>query len=92
MQTSQIPLRVDGSQTTFTPMRQVLNDIEAGKVTDELKRRGISPKQRLRVVVESVETESPSITAMNAAGGGFDWLAEEPDLYSDADLVERLRP
>jgi hypothetical protein len=28
---------------------------------------------------------------MNAAGRGFDWLADEPDLYSDADLVERFR-
>jgi hypothetical protein len=31
------------------------------------------------------------MTAINAAGGAFDWLAEEPDLYSDADLVERFR-
>jgi hypothetical protein len=72
-------------------VKQILNDIEAGKVTDELRRRGIPPRQRLRVVVESIETEEPSLTAMNAAGGAFDWLAEEPDLYSDADLVERLR-
>jgi len=68
-----------------------LNDIEAGKLADELRRRGIAPAQRLRVVIESIETEEPSITAMNAAGGAFDWLAEEPDLYGDADLVERFR-
>jgi len=68
-------------------MRQILNDIEAGKVTDELSRRGIPSGQRLRVVVESIEPDEPSITAMNAAGGAFDWLAAEPDLYSDADLV-----
>jgi len=73
-------------------MRQVLNDIEAGKVTDELKRRGIAPRQRLRVVIESIDEEAPSITAMNAAGKGFDWLADEPDLYGDGDLVERYRP
>jgi hypothetical protein len=72
-------------------MRQILNDIEAGKVTDELRRRGIPPRQRLRVVVESIDTDEPSLTAINAAGGAFDWLAEEPDLYSDADLVERFR-
>lgn len=72
-------------------MRQILNDIEAGKVTDELRRRGVPPSQRLRVVVESIETEEPSLTAMNAAGRAFDWLAEEPDLYTDADLVERFR-
>src|ERR1700730_15061452 len=67
-----------------------LNDIEAGKVSDELRRRGIPLRQRLRVVVESIDAEEPSVTAMTAAGGAFDWLAEEPDLYSDADLVERF--
>lgn len=77
--------------TKFSLMRQVLNDIEAGKVTDELRRRGIPARQRLRVVVESIEAEEPSLTAINAAGGAFDWLAEEPDLYSDADLVERFQ-
>jgi hypothetical protein len=39
-------------------MRQILNDIEAGKVTEELRRRGIPARQRLRVVIESIETES----------------------------------
>jgi hypothetical protein len=72
-------------------VRQILNDIEAGKVTDELRRRGIAPAQRLRVVAESIEAEEPSVTAINATGGAFDWLAEEPELYSDADLVERFR-
>jgi hypothetical protein len=42
-------------------MRQVLNDIEAGKISDELRRRGISPAQRLRVVVESLEVDSPQL-------------------------------
>ncbi len=72
-------------------MRQVLSNIQAGKVTEELRRRGIPSEQRLRVVVESVEEEALPITAMNEAGGAFRWLEEEPDLYSDADLVERYR-
>ena len=72
-------------------MIQVLNDIELGKLTEELRKRGISPDQRLRVVVESIEKNDLSITAINAAGGAFDWLAGEPDLYSDADLIERFR-
>lgn len=67
-------------------MRRVLNNIEAGKVTDELRRHPAG--QRLRMVVESIQTEEPSLTAMNAVSGAFDWLAEEPDLYSYADLVE----
>jgi hypothetical protein len=72
-------------------MRQVLNDIEAGDLAEELRRRGIRPSQRLRVVVESIEDDELPMTAINAAGGAFDWLAEEPDLYSDADLAERYR-
>jgi hypothetical protein len=87
----QIPLPPDMRATRFSVMRQILDDVEAGKVTEELRRRGIPSAQRLRVVAESIEPEEPSITAANAEGGAFDWLAEEPDLYSDADLVERFR-
>jgi hypothetical protein len=72
-------------------MRQVLTNIEAGKLTEELKRRGIPSYQRLRVVVESLEDDPLPITAINAAGGAFAWLAEEPEIYSDADLVEHYR-
>jgi hypothetical protein len=72
-------------------MRQVLSDVQAGKLTEELRRRGIPPEQRLRVVIESLGEDSLPITAINAAGGAFGWLGEEPDLYSDADLVERYR-
>jgi hypothetical protein len=72
-------------------MRQILNDIEAGRLTEELRRRGIPPEKRLRVVVESLDDDELPMTAMNAEGGAFDWLADEPDLYSDDDLVERYR-
>ena len=72
-------------------MRQVMNDIEAGKLAEELHRRGIAPGQRIRVVVESIEDSNLPITAINASGGAFEWLNEEPDLYSDADLAERYR-
>ena len=92
MQFRAIPLPPHLCEATFTVMRQVLNDIEAGKVSDELRRRGVPPAQRLRVVVESIDDIGPYLTAINAAAGAFDWLAEEPELYSDADLVERFRP
>lgn len=72
-------------------MRQILSDIEAGKLSEELKRRGVAPTQRVRAVVESVEQDPLPITGINAAGGAFDWLVDEPELYSDADLVERYR-
>ncbi len=72
-------------------MKQIIRDIEAGKLSDELKRRGIPADQRLYVVVESADDESPPMTRINKAGGAFDWLADEPDLYSGGDLVERYR-
>ncbi|HWK44237.1 MAG TPA: hypothetical protein VNT30_05940 [Stellaceae bacterium] len=74
-------------------MRTTIDRIEAGKLlpADELARLGLTPRRLLRVVLETVDTEDDeiSITAMNAHGGAFAHLAEEPDLYSDADLVER---
>jgi hypothetical protein len=72
-------------------MRQVLSDVQAGKLTEELRRRGIPPEHRLRVVIESLGEDSLPITAINAAGGAFGWLGDEPDLYTDVDLVERYR-
>jgi hypothetical protein len=72
-------------------MRQVLENVEAGRLTEELARRGIPADQRLRVTVESVESDDLPMTAINASGGAFDWLCDEPDLYSDDDLRERYR-
>lgn len=43
------------------------------------------------MIVENVESDDLPISAINASGGALDWLAEEPDLYSDAGLVERYR-
>jgi hypothetical protein len=40
--------------------------------------------------LEADENAAP-ITAINAEGEAFRWLADEPELYSDADLVERYR-
>jgi hypothetical protein len=31
------------------------------------------------------------MAAIAQAGKGLDWLAEEPELYSDADLIEPAR-
>ncbi len=57
---------------------------------DQLTRLGLGPSRLLRVVLETVDSddEEISITGMNAKGGAFDFLADEPDLYSDADLKE----
>ncbi|HLY05085.1 MAG TPA: hypothetical protein VKR31_05005 [Rhizomicrobium sp.] len=72
-------------------MRQVLHNIEAGRVSEELARCGLPPGQRLRVIVQSRDDEEPSMAALNAAGGAFAWLTDEPDLYDDRDLLEPNR-
>ena len=58
-------------------MREILNDIQAGKVTHELL-PWVPSSQRLRVVAESMEVEEPSLTVMNAAGRAFDWWPKSP--------------
>ena len=72
-------------------MRYALNDIQAGKLAQELQRIGIRPEQRVNVLVESQDLADIPITRINAEAGAFDWLAEEPDLYSESDLVEHYR-
>ncbi len=67
-------------------MRRIALEAIAGQVSVELARRGISAGTRVHVLVELVEEELP-MAALTQAGGAFDWLAEEPDLYTDADLV-----
>jgi hypothetical protein len=69
----------------------MIRDIEAKALVRELQRRGIAPDERITVLVERGENDDLPISAINQAGGGFDWLDEEPDLYSDEDLVERYR-
>ena len=70
-------------------MRQVVLDAEAGQVSAELVRRGIAAHARVHVRVDVLESAEPLMAAIAEAGKAFDWLGEEPDLYSDADLTER---
>lgn len=68
-------------------MRMAL-DTEAGKLSAELARRGVGAATRVHVVIEIAADATP-MAAILADGGAFDWLADEPDLYSDADLIQR---
>jgi hypothetical protein len=70
-------------------MRQIVLDAEAGQVSAELARRGIDAHARVHVAVDVLDAPELPMAAIACAGKGFDWLAEEPDLYSGADLVER---
>jgi hypothetical protein len=38
-----------------------------------------------------LEDDNLPMAALAEAGRAHDWLADEPDLYSDADLVDRGR-
>lgn len=70
-------------------MGPIALDAEAGQVSAELARRGIATHTRVRVVVEVVgePPDALPMAAIAVSGGGFDWLADEPDLYTDADLA-----
>ena len=67
-------------------MRYVLENIEAGKLSGEIERRGIPARQRLHVVVETLNDDLP-LAEMAVQGGAFQFLADEPDLYSETDIV-----
>jgi hypothetical protein len=60
-------------------MQRIALDAEAGQVSAEL----------VHVLVEVASEEDLPMAAIAQAGRGLDWLAEEPDLYTDADLVPR---
>ena len=69
-------------------MQRLTLDIAAGEVSQELARRGITANTRVRVQVE-IYHEAVPLASTAQAGRAFDFLADEPDLYSDADLIER---
>ena len=69
-------------------MRYVIENIEAGTLPNEIRRHGISDRQRVRVVVETLADDLP-FARIAEEGRAFDFLAAEPDLYSEADLRSR---
>ena len=62
-------------------------DAEAGQISAELQRLGVAAKFRVHVTVEVDDAIDLPIAAIAQAGGAFDWLADEPDLYTDTDLL-----
>ena len=69
-------------------VQKITLDAKAGEVSVELVRRGIAADTRVYALIEVVEEDAdlPPMAAVAEAGGAFDWLADEPDLYTDADL------
>ena len=53
----------------------------------------LPPKSRLAVIVLEDDEADSELQTMAEAGGAFDFLREEPELYSDADVLpERRNP
>jgi hypothetical protein len=67
-------------------LERIILDAEAGQVSAELVRRGIAATARVHVLVEVKDAGELSMAAIAKAGRAFDSLADEPDLYTDADL------
>jgi hypothetical protein len=79
-----------GRKERNAAMQRIVLDAEAGQLSAELARRGISADARVHVLVEVMDSEADALpmAAIAQAGGAFDWLADEPDLYTDDDLVQ----
>ena len=72
-------------------VQQFVIEAPAGQLSAELTRRGIAADATVHVVVELLEDESLPMAALAQAGQAHEWLADEPELYSDSDLVEPVR-
>jgi hypothetical protein len=70
-------------------VQQIVLDAEAGQLSAELTRRGVAAATRVHVVIDVLDADTLPMAAIARAGKALDWLADEPDLYSDADLVAR---
>jgi hypothetical protein len=65
----------------------IILDAEAGQISKELSRRGIPAHARVHVTVELRDGDDLPMAAIATAGRAFDWLHDEPDLYSEADVI-----
>jgi mRNA interferase MazF len=72
-------------------MQRMTLDIEAGQVSAEPAQRGIPAHTRIHVLIEVPDDADLPVTAMAQTGGAFEFPGEGPDLYTDADAIERLR-
>jgi len=71
-------------------MAQIILDATAGQISQELARCGIAADTRVHAVVDVAGLEELPMAATAQTCEGFAWLAEEPDLYSEADRIDRV--
>ncbi|GBQ96525.1 hypothetical protein AA23498_2662 [Acetobacter nitrogenifigens DSM 23921 = NBRC 105050] len=69
-------------------MHAITIDTQADRLAEELARRGVPAQAQIHAVIH-IHDDGPDMTSIAAAGGAFDWLKVEPDLYTDADIVNR---
>ena len=74
-------------------MASIAMDTRVGQVSAELAGRGLAAETRVRVIVEVVDaSDDLPMTRIVEEGGAFDWLADEPDIYTDADVIAPASP
>ena len=61
-------------------------EVEARHLSRELTLRGVSDTSLVHAVVEVRDGGDLPLAAIAQAGGAFDWLADEPELYTQTDL------
>jgi hypothetical protein len=76
--------RLDFVIPALNCMRKI--DTEAGQLSAERNRRGVAAETRVHVVIDVLDADPLPMAAIAQAGKALDWLADEPDLYADADL------
>ena len=67
-------MRAIQTRATVTPDRKLTIDVPSD----------VEPGEH-RVIVVIEEMASQELAAVAQHGGSFDWLSDEPDLYSDED-------
>ncbi len=69
-------------------MKQIVLDAEVGQISAELARRGIASNARVHARLEVMDVTDLPMALIAQAGKGFDWLNDEPDLYTDTDVIQ----
>jgi hypothetical protein len=65
--------------------RYVVHDVLAGELTSEIRRLGIAAAHHVRVTLDVLDP-GPTLADTVHRGGSFAYLADEPDVYGEADI------
>jgi len=68
-------------------IKEVLEFVSEGNVV-ALERYGL-PQALIIKYPEEIQSDLPDSTLLSQYGGAFDWLKDEPDLYTESDVIEK---